>query len=105
MMLERELGGYGKSIVRLYGSFQTNGTGAPSVIRDGLTHIVGVVRNSAGLYTVTLAQTVAQVTPDYFPIPKIPIAIDVTLESSATPTIIAQAYYVGGSWNPSARTF
>lgn len=99
METTRELGGYCLGeIVRLHGSFQTNGTGAPTVIRDGHSTLTkSAVRTSAGLYTVTLASGM--------PVPQIPIDQWAHLESSATPTIVAQANVVGGSYDPSARTF
>lgn len=53
MILEKELGGYSRSIVRYFGSFQTNGSSAATVIRDGKTGLIKTVtRVSAGLYTV-----------------------------------------------------
>lgn len=99
MKLVQEKGGYASGIVRLHGSFATHGSSAPDTLRDGhCSLITGVTRVSAGLYKVALnveATLLPHKLVDKF----------VHLESSATPTIIAQANYVQGSWDPVAKTF
>lgn len=96
MILEKELGTYSRSVVHLRGSFQSTGA-APTVIRDGKTNMFTVARTSAGLFTVTIAAG--------FPIPKLLTTESAHLSSSATPTVIAQANIVVGSYSQSARTF
>ena len=58
MKIERELGSYGRWIIKEYISFRVGhggATNAPDQIRDGKSGLVkSVTRVSAGLYTVTL---------------------------------------------------
>lgn len=99
MQTQRERGSYARGeVVRIMGSFKTNGSSAPDTIRDGHCFVVkSVARTSAGLYTVTLD-------PDTV-VPELPIKMHAHLESSATPTIIAQANIVSGSYDKTAKTF
>jgi hypothetical protein len=54
MQTQPDRGSYSRSVVTLRGSFQTNGASAPTVIRDGKAALIkSVVRESAGLFTVT----------------------------------------------------
>lgn len=96
MVLEQEKGGYARGLpVRMYGSFQTNATSAPTVIRDGGSQCIkSVTRVSAGLYNVVFDTG--------FPVPALDVVKFASLESTATPTIIAQANVV--SWTASTRT-
>jgi hypothetical protein len=97
--LNPELGSYAQpGIVRINGSFQTNGASAPTVIRDGNSKIVAVTRVSAGLYEVTLDAS-------GFPIPQTPINILTGRHVLSSPVGVAQANYVGGSWSQSTRKF
>jgi hypothetical protein len=52
--LNTELGSYDiRGMVRMYGSFQVNGTSTPDNLRDGKRASFTVARTSAGLFTVT----------------------------------------------------
>ncbi len=97
--LAQEKGSYAQAgVIRVYGSFTTNGSSAPTAIRDGNSRIIAsAVRTSAGLYTVTFDTG--------FPIPEKLIHAFAHLHLSATPTIVGWASYVAGSYSQSARTF
>lgn len=98
MILSRELGGYGKGIVRLFGSFRVDGLNDPDVIRDGNTHMVeSVERDGSGLYTVTLAPR--------FEIPKRLISARADVATAASPTLAGWAYFVVDSYSQATRSF
>lgn len=106
MELVRELGNYSPGIMRLFGGFQLNSTGAPTVFRDA-TNVASakkrfsVVRTSIGLYTVTLKVTGVL---DNYPVPKLPF-IDAWIEQAAAPTANCSAHYVKNTWSTSTRSF
>lgn len=86
--------------VCLEGSFLINGTSDPDGIRDFNTNLIDtVVRTSAGLYTVTLA--------DYAR-PWIPAQINgnaYIMPVDATPVLVCSCQVVEGSWSPVTRSF
>lgn len=98
MRTNEERGTYSQpGIVHIYGSFQTNGSSAPTVIRDGNARLIygsgslgSVVRTSAGLYTITFDSG--------FPMPPIPIIFNVSNHCLANPTSLVTAYFVEGSY-------
>lgn len=99
MLLEREIGGWTRSNVRFTGSFRINGTSNPDDYRDGNSNAISsVVRNSAGLFTVTLHEALSG------QVPQKPF-ITAELAQVAAPTQAARAAYVVDSWSQSARTF
>lgn len=99
MILTPEKGGYVYGeVVRMYGSFQINGTSTPDVIRDGKSTLIkSVGRDSAGVFTVTLA--------DGIPLPKLLISERADHHPSATPTKFCTAHTVVGSYSQSNRSF
>lgn len=98
MILSRELGGYGKDVVRYFGSFRINGTSDPDTIRDGNSALVdSVSRASAGLFTVTLAQG-----PVY---PENLITSHISIDRAAVPTQEGEIHMVVDSYDPVGRTF
>ena len=86
--------------VCLEGSFLVNGTSDPDGIRDFNTNLIDtVVRTSAGLFTVTLA--------DYAR-PWIPAQINgkaFIMPVDATPVLVCACQVVEGSWSPVTRSF
>lgn len=106
MKLTQEWGTYSQpGLIHLYGSFQTNGSSAPTIMRDGNCRMIygtgslgSVVRTSKGLYTITLDTG--------FPIPAIPILMWVGNHVLSSPTAVSvNAYFVDGSWNTATRSF
>lgn len=101
MKLERELGGYSRWVTRLYGSFKTNGTGAPDTFRDGHSGLIkSVVRDSAGHFTVTLADTLKQM-----PFTALTVVDKCHITTADPPVKVCQANIVTDSWNTSTKTF
>lgn len=97
MKTEAERGGYSRQVIRLEGSFQTNGASAATVIRDGKSALVkSVVRDSVGLYTVTLN--------DYGTLPSKLISERADLSVAAAGSG-SQANIVAGSYSQSSRSF
>jgi hypothetical protein len=97
--LAEEKGSYAQAgQIRIYGSFQTNASSAPTILRDGNSRIItGVSRVSAGRYRVTLDSG--------FPIPALPINIRANLHAaSATPAVLVDAKFVDGTYNTTNRT-
>lgn len=98
MQTEKERGGYSRSVIRLCGSFQINGTSAPDVIRDGKSALIkSVARDSAGVFTVTFN--------DYGTLPKRLISELATLSTKAAPTKMCVASVVVDSYSQSTRSF
>jgi len=79
------------AVVRLYGSFQTNGSSAVTVIRDGHSSIISsVTRISAGLFEVTIDSG--------FPIPEKLVTERAWGTPIATPVTIGKWDMVAGSY-------
>lgn len=98
MQTTQERGGYPRGVVRLYGSFQINGTTTPDVIRDGKTKLIkSVVRNGVGDFTVTFEDTAL--------LPSKLIAEFATLSTKTAPTKMCQAYVVVDSYSRTTRSF
>lgn len=105
MKLTEEKGTYAQAgIIHIYGSFQTNGSSAPTVIRDGNSRLItgagssgSVVRTSAGLYTVTMDGPC--------PIPSILLNAWVGNHCLSSPTSMFNAYFVDGSYSTTTRSF
>ena len=100
MILQRELGSYGKYVVHEYISFRTNTTSAPDQIRDGNSGLVlSVTRVSAGLFTIAMRTD--------RPSPKRHMVehVNLAFPANTAPTQTAIAGYVDGSWNQVAGTF
>jgi hypothetical protein len=108
MELYKELGTYSAGMIRTIGSFQLNGAGAPTILRDA-TNVASakkrfsVVRTSIGLYTVTMLPP-GVVPADKYPLPVFPF-IEAWVDQAAVPTAGVTAKVVKGSWSSSARTF
>lgn len=98
-ILNRELGSYDAcDVVRLYGSFEVNGTTTPDLIRDGRKNSFTVSRVSAGLFEVTFS--------DDYVLPQRLIFEQATLSCAATLTAKAQGcYVVKDSYNYVTRKF
>lgn len=97
MLTTQDRGSYSRGVVRLAGSFQTNGTGAPTVFRDGRCALIkSVVRVSAGLFTVTLN--------DIGLFPQRPITEDAYVSVAAGGTAML-ANEVNDSYNRATRSF
>jgi hypothetical protein len=97
--LEREIGSYdARQRIRILGSFRTNGSGAPTILRDGKSSSFSVARISAGLYTVTLLGEHC--------LPERLIHERADMSRGAVIGVgMTNAFIVDGSWNPTARTF
>lgn len=96
-------GGYIVGIMQIEGAFRIDGTNNPDAIHDGNTNVVkSVVRNSAGLFTVTL-ETAKNGVP-YVPAQVLRCPCEATA-SDATPVKTVVAQYVTGSWDPATRSF
>lgn len=96
MKLEKELGGYGRYIIREVLSFRTGAT--PDRIRDGRSGLVLSVTNvSAGLYRVKLRID--------RPRPQRHIHAVPSLHQAAIPTVPARIHYVKDSWNYATGEF
>lgn len=87
--------------VLLKGSFLINGTSDPDGIRDGNTNMISsVVRNSAGLFTVTFADFARNLLCDQ------PVTENAWLNpNDATPTLVCACGVVDGSYNRTTRSF
>lgn len=99
MILNREAGTYalGK-VVRFYGSFKTDTTNNPDVVRDGNSnYLASVVHASTGLFTVTFESG--------FPIPSKLVAFRAEIASAAAPTKFCYAYVVKDSYSQATRSF
>lgn len=101
MILNRENGGYFMGrVIRLFGSFVTNGVSSPTVIRDGNSnYIKSITRVSAGLFTVTLEGDVS------FPLPERFISSRADIEQLAAATSTVNARIVRGSYSQATRSF
>lgn len=96
-------GGYIVGIMKVEGAFRINGTSDPDAIHDGGTNVVkSVVRNAAGVFTVTL-ETAKNGVP-YIPAQVLRCPCDATA-SDTTPVRTVQPQYVTNSWNPVTRSF
>jgi len=86
-------------MVTLEGSFKIDSTNDPDIYYDGGTDVIEFVnRDSAGLFTVTLA--------DWIPyIPTTLVTKLVSMDRAAVPTQPGSVEFVLGSWDPAARTF
>lgn len=109
-VLEKELGSFGRSIMTYRGSFLAQGTGQPTVIRDGNCGITAVAFISTGLFEVTItpAASGVPVSGQFLgaPLPKIWITEKAGLQpASAAPTILGDAYVVNGSWTTGTYKF
>ena len=97
MKTTTDRGGYSRGVITLEGSFQTNGAGAVTLIRDGKSALIkSVVRNSAGLFTVTFN--------DFGLLPSRLISERAELSVAAGGTA-SLASVVKDSYSQSARTF
>lgn len=98
-----ERGGYGIEMVRYYGSFTTNGTGAPNDIRCARSAaILSVIRVSAGLFTVTFQPYTAS--GMVLPSKEVYIDVGVSGKSSGVTNAVS-AKYVTGSYSQTNRSF
>jgi hypothetical protein len=97
-VLNHELGSHdSRQVIRLYGSFQANGTSDPDLLRDGKTALFTGARTSAGLFTITFASG--------FPIPERLVYESASLSCAATLALKAQqAHIVRASYSQTART-
>lgn len=96
MKTTQDRGSFSRGIIHLRGSFVINGTSNPTVWRDGKSALIkSVVRNSAGLFTVTFN--------DYGNLPAKLITERAALSPAATGTATL-ANVVNSSYSQSART-
>lgn len=94
-------GSYSPSQLKMVGAFKTVTSGNPTVLRDGTKvasdkKMFTVVRESAGLYTVTFNDNVR--------VPVLPF-IDADLHQAVTPTVKAKVHVVNDSWDASEKSF
>lgn len=102
MILTREIGGWGRDVIRLVGSFRINGTSDPDDVRDMNSNgIASVTRGTAGLFTVTLA---SPENGGFTAYPEKPF-ITAEIQQAANPTVWADARVVRDSWSQANRTF
>lgn len=88
---------HAKYVVELAFGFRINGVTTPDGFRDGKANLIqSVVRNSAGLFTVTFKTG--------FRIPFQITHADVGVQQAAAPTADVQGYVVRDTYNPTART-
>jgi hypothetical protein len=106
MILNRENGGYFQGrVIRLFGSFLTNGVSNPTVYRDGNSnYIKSVAYVSPGLFTVTLEGGTSDV---FFPLPERFIMTSVGIEQAAAAAagVTVNCRVVKGSYSQANRTF
>lgn len=102
MQLEREIGGWGRSVIRLKGGFRINGTSDPDDIRDFNSNMIAtVVRTSAGLFTVTLA---SPANGGFTALPE-KVFITADLAQVAGPAVWSRAHYVVDSYVQATGVF
>lgn len=96
-------GGYAVGTMHIKGAFRIDGANSPDAIHDANTNVIkSVVRDSAGVFTVTL-ETARNGVP-YIPA-QILGALCWASASDITPVKTVVPQYVTGSWNKTARTF
>ena len=93
------VGGWYNSPFEMEGSFLVNGTSNPDGIRDGNSNqIASVVRESAGLFTVTIAERWA--------LPEQCVTEEAWISPvDATPVTVCACGIGEGAYDPAARTF
>lgn len=84
--------------LELLGSFQTNGSGAPTIFRDGHALITSVTRVSTGLFEVTFdSQTM---------VPELPVIMMAWVNAAASPpTICPDAFVIDSTWDKVNKKF
>lgn len=102
MVLNREKGGYYLgAVMRFGGSFRIDSTNNPDVVRDGNSNCIeSVVRESAGLFTVTFLGG-----QQAFPLPSKLTSWKVDLAQGVAPSQACKAHYVVDSYSAVTRTF
>lgn len=96
-------GGYIVGIMQIEGAFRINGSSDPDAIHDGNTNVIkSVVRDNAGLFTVTF-ETAKNGVP-YVPSQVLRCPCEATA-SDATPVKTVVAQYVTGSYSAATRSF
>lgn len=96
-------GGYAIGTMNVKGAFRIDGANNPDAIHDANTNVIkSVVRNSAGLFTVTL-ETARNGVP-YIPAQVLSIPCWASA-SDATPVKTVIPQYVTGSWSAATRSF
>lgn len=98
-ILNQHRGSYdARGMIEIFGSFLVNGTSDPDGLRDGKTSLFTVERDSAGLFTVTIASG--------FPIPeRLVVQFAQCHPPSTTIGVVSKCDIVEGSYSQSARTF
>jgi hypothetical protein len=97
--LQKHWGTFIPGEVTLKGSFRTNVTDPPDAIRDGNTNVIeSVERDSAGLFTVTLA--------DNIQVPELPITMKAWVNPpDASFTLVCDAVVLEDSWSQADKSF
>lgn len=101
MVLQKELGGYSRSIIRLLGGFELGNP--PTVFRDG-TNVASASKMFSVSHLGTGHYKVQFSTTDKYPIPKLPFILP-HIEQAAEPVAPCTVHVVKGSWDQSARSF
>lgn len=103
MILEKSLGGYIRQKVYLEGSFRIDSTNDPDIIYDGNSNIIAsVVRESAGLFTVTFAAPEDGGPSD---LPEKLVRKHVDIEQTVTPSAFVKPHIVLDSYSQATRSF
>lgn len=99
MILNREVGGYARGdVIRLMGSFQTNGAGAVTIIRDGHSFcVLSVVFISTGIWEVTFDAG--------FPVPELLVKEMAGVSPIVGATVALFCGIQANSWNRVTRKF
>lgn len=96
--LKQFWGTYITAEVTIHGSFRINGQLTPDDIRDGNTNVIkSVVRDSAGLFTVTF--------DDNIQVPEKLVDEGADIQQAAAPTNLARAHIVRDSWSMAGKSF
>jgi hypothetical protein len=91
-------GGFYPRKLEMEGSFRVNASSDPDDIRDGNTNLISVVRVSAGLFRVTIAER--------FALPVKCVTEEAWLNPvDATPVLVCSCAVVADSYSPVTRTF
>lgn len=100
---DNDWGGYAVGLMNVKGAFRINGTSDPDAIHDANTNVIkSVVRNSAGVFTVTLESAKNGV--PYIPAQVLGCPCWASA-SDTTPVKTVIAQYVTGSWSAATRSF
>ena len=99
---KNEWGGFINGMINIEAAFRIDGANDPDLVLDGNTNVIdNVNRDSAGIFTVTLASWIPE---GHLPDVIIRCPAECTA-SDAAPVKTMVAQYVLGSWSKANRTF